>query len=274
MHYWVQSDIVHQDRVGKDGRTHKWKERKILRSFGTDEKNGDLQIVTFVPIDPHAEHTFSPRAVPASQTNKHLMVRDDYPEVLGAEISAIQGKKYYIPRLGPDAVASWSNRLSRDVATEIYQMDSLSSPSDLSPVHMGTTPLMWLTPADMKIFLRPQDETLEDTWRKAMTMLRYVVSILRDCCEFADFRQTSFGSTYMTLLGFAQVMRVAMPIEHATDEMSTICRKSREGMYFSQASQAEWAEKWDSLRHQSVIEKGPRDTEDIIQFRANSWNGV
>ena len=30
----------------------------------------------------------------------------------------------------------------------------------LSPVHMGTTPLMWMTPTDMKIFLRPQDEAL------------------------------------------------------------------------------------------------------------------
>ena len=74
----------------------------------------------------------------------------------------------------------------------------------------------------MKIFLRPQDEALEDTWKKAMTMLCYVVSILRDCCEFTDFRQTSFGSTYMTLLGFAQVMHV-----------SNTFKKSREGMYFA-----------------------------------------
>ena len=190
------------------------------------------------------------------------MVRDDFPEVLGAEMSAINGKKYYIPRSGPEAIASWSTRLSKSSPSEIHQMDPLSSPNDLmSPLHMGMTPLMWLTfadmkiflrpqdealalhmgmtplmwltPADMKIFLRPQDEALEDTWKKAMTMLCYVVHILRDCCEFTDFRQTSFGSTYMTLLGFARVMRVAMPIEHINDEMSTISKESREGLYFT-----------------------------------------
>ena len=254
---WVQSDVVCQDRTDKMGNTHRWRERKILRSMGTDEKNGDLQIVCYIPIDPKAEHIYSPRAVPAPQPNKHLMVRDDFPEVLGAEMSAINGKKYHIPRSGPEAVASWSTRISKANPSEIHQMDPLSSPNDLSPLHMGTTPLMWLTPADMKIFLRLQDEALEDTWKKAMTMLCYVVNILRDCCEFTDFRQTSFGSTYMTLLGFARVMHVAMPTEHINDEMSTISKKSREGLYFAQDTQASLAQTWESLRHQCVIEKGP-----------------
>ena len=75
-------------------------------------------------------------------------------------MSAINGKKYFIPRTGPEAVASWSTRLSRDNPSTIYQMDPLSSPNDLSPLHMATTPIMWMTPTDMKIFLRPQDEAL------------------------------------------------------------------------------------------------------------------
>ena len=136
-------------------------------------------------------------------------------------------------------------------------MDPLSSPNDLSPVHMATTPVMWITPADMKIFLRPQDEALEDTWKKAMTMLCFVVTILRDCCEFTDFRQTSFGSTYMTLLGFAQVMHVTMPMQHATDETSAVFKKSREGLYFTLSSQQELSHTWEALRNECVIQKGP-----------------
>ena len=85
----------------------------------------------------------------------------------------------------------------------------------------------------------------------------YVVGILRDCCEFTDFRQTSFGSTYMTLLGFARVMHVAMPIQHTNDEMSTIFKKSREGLYFVPEIRESLAETWEALRHQCVIEKGP-----------------
>ena len=94
---WVQSDIVHQERTDKNGQVHRWRERKILRSVGTDEKSGDLQIECYTPIDPRAEHSYSPRALPVPQPNKHLMVQDDYPEVLGAEMSAINGKKYFIP---------------------------------------------------------------------------------------------------------------------------------------------------------------------------------
>ena len=255
---WVQSETVQQERTDqRTGQIHRWKERKIHRSVGTDEKNGDLRVVCYVPFQPKAEHCYAPRAVRTSQPNKHLMVRDDYPEVLGAEISAIGGKKYIIPRTGPEAAATWSTRISRDVPSTIYQMDPLSSPNDLSPLHMAATPIMWMTPADMKIFLRPQDEALEDTWKKAMTMLCYVVSILRDCCEFTDFRQISFGSTYMTLLGFAQVMRVTMPTHHVTDEMSNTFKKSREGLYFALSSQTELAQTWEDLRHQCVIQKGP-----------------
>ena len=255
---WYQSELINQERTdNRTGQVHRWRERKIKRSIGTDEKNGDLQPVIYTPFEPRAEHTYSPKAVPSSQPNKHLMIRDDYPEVLGAEMSAIHGQQYFIPKTGPEAVASWSSRLSRDNPSVIYQMDPLSSPNDLSPIHMAKTPIMWMTPADMKVFLRPQDESLEDTWKKAMTLLCYVVMILRDCCEFTDFRQTSFGSTYMTLLGFAQVMHVIMPTHHATDETSTVFKKSREGLYFTLPSQQEYSQKWEELRHQCVIHKGP-----------------
>ena len=225
---WVQSEVVHQERTDRNGQVHRWRERKIHRSLGTDEKNGNLQPLLYTPIDSKAKHSYSSRAMPTSQPNKHLMVRDDYPEVLGAEISAIHGKKYFIPRTGPEAVASWSTRLSRDNPSTIYQMDPLSSPNDLSPIHMATTPLMWMTPTDMKIFLRPQDEALEDTCKKAMTLLCFVV-----------------------------IVHVTMPMQHVTDETSAVFKKSREGMYFTLGVQQELAQTWEAMRHQCVIQKGP-----------------
>ena len=128
---WYQSEVINQERTDpKTGQVHRWRERKIKRSFGTDEKNGDLQPVIYTPFEPMAEHTYSPKAVPSSQPNKDLMIRDDYPEVLGAEMSAIHGQQYFIPKTGPEAVASWSSRLSRDNPSVIYQMDPLSSPND------------------------------------------------------------------------------------------------------------------------------------------------
>ena len=61
----------------------------------------------------------------------------------------------------------------------------------------------------------------------------------------------------MTLLGFARVMRVALPTEHTSDEMSTIFKKSREGLYFTPDAQASLSHTWEELRHQSVIAEGP-----------------
>ena len=117
---------------------------------------------------------------------------------------------------------------------------------------------MWMTPTDMKVFLRPQDEGLEDTWKKAMTMLCFVVTILRDCCEFTDFRQTSFGSTYMTLLGFAQVMHVTMPA-CSMSQMRPVLSLRRAGKACTSHwdHQQELAQTWEALRHQCVIQKGP-----------------
>ena len=60
---WVVSEMINQERTDKSGNVHRWRERKIKRTVDTDEKNGQLQPVTYAPIDPRAEHSYSPRAV-------------------------------------------------------------------------------------------------------------------------------------------------------------------------------------------------------------------
>ena len=48
---WYQSELVNQERTdNRTGQVHRWKERKIKRSIGTDEKNGDLQPVIFYAV--------------------------------------------------------------------------------------------------------------------------------------------------------------------------------------------------------------------------------
>ena len=109
-----------------------------------------------------------------------------------------------------------------------------------------------------------------------MTILCFVVGILRDCCEFTDFRQTSFGSTYMTLLGFARVMRVSLPVDHPTDDMSTILKKSREGLYFTHDAQTSLLQIWEEQRFQSVIVEGPEIqtiTHDFEQILRVEYDG-
>ena len=127
-------------------------------------------------------------------------------------------------------------------------MDPLSSLNELSPLHMGNTPMAWMTPADMKLFLCPADEDAEEVWKKAITILCYVVTILRECCELTEFRQTSFGSTYMTLLGFARSLKVSTPIKGSNDDMNFLMHKSREGLHLDWEDQSYLLEQWDILK--------------------------
>ena len=136
---------------------------------------------------------------------------------------------YLIPHMAPEALVTWVRKIVRNQEPRLCQMDPLSSPNELSPLHKEDTPLMWMTPADMKLLLRAQDEATEEVWKKAITILCYVVAILRECCELTAFRQTSFGSTYMTLLGFARVLTVSANVANPSDDMSLLIRKSREG---------------------------------------------
>ena len=108
----------------------------------------------------------------------------------------------------------------------------------------------------MKVFLRASDEGLEESWRKAITLLCYTIHILREGCEFTDFRQTSFGSTYMALLGCARTMKVATPWTETNENQGVIMKKSREGLYITQADYSFYLEQWETMRSRSEIIEG------------------
>ena len=73
--HWMNSDVAYQDRIDtKKAITHTWRERKIQRAYGSDEKNGHIQGVLMTPLDTKAEHVYAIRATPAPRPNKHLMV--------------------------------------------------------------------------------------------------------------------------------------------------------------------------------------------------------
>ena len=112
---WMHSDLVYQERDDpKKGVKHQWKERKIIRSFGSDEKNGNLQPILLTPIDILAEHVYAPRAMPALQPNRHLMAWE----------RGVISQEWHQRQLfhGPlRKQGEWSLK---------YMMDPLSPPSD------------------------------------------------------------------------------------------------------------------------------------------------
>ena len=184
------------------GRPFTWSERKIIRAHGQSDTNGELAELPLMDQSKNADHIHAPRAS-AYSTNKnsHLLARDEYPEVVHAEKAAESGIAYSIPHIAPDVMVEWARKLTVNRPTRFYQMDPLSSPHELSPIYSEQTPIVWFTLADLKMFLRPSEDGLEEAWRKATTLLCFTIHILREACEFTDFRQTSFGSTYMAPSG-------------------------------------------------------------------------
>ena len=204
--------------------------------------------------------------------NAHLLVRDEYPEVVPAEKAAESNARYHVPSIVPEVMIDWAAKLIDNQPAMFYQMDPLSSPHELNPIYSERTPLLWFTPADMKMFLRPSEDSLEDAWRRAMSLLCFTIHILREACEFTDFRQTSFGSTYMALLGCAQVMKIGTPWTEETERQGVIMAKSQEGLYTSTHESTFFLEQWETMRSRSEVKMGPENS--VLTYSNNDMLGL
>ena len=206
-------------------------ERKSLEY----KTNGELAKLSLVEQSKIADHIKAPRASPTVDKKNE------------------SGGRYLIPHIAPDIIVEWARKLIVNQPSNFYQMDPLSSPHELSPIHSERTPVVWFTPADMKMFLRPSDEGLEEAWRKATTLLCFTIHILREACEFTDFRKTSFGSTYMALLGCAQTKKIATPWTETSERQGVVMRKSKEGLYVTQTEYKFYLEQWEKMRSRSEV---------------------
>ena len=250
-----------------------WSERKIIRAHGQSDTNGDLAPLPLVEQNRYTDHFRAHTATPEiDKKNAHILVRDEYPEVVHAEKAAESDAKYNVPSIVPEVMTDWAARLLDNQQAVFYQMDPLSSPHELNPIYSEKTPLMWFTPADMKMFLRPSEDSLEDACRRAMSLLCFTIHILREACEFTDFRQTSFGSTYMALLGCAQVMKIAAPWTEETERQGAIMGKSQEGLYINPQDSTFFLEQWETMRSRSEVKVGPENS--VITYSNNDMLGL
>ena len=221
----------------------------------------------------NADHLTAPTASPVIDKKcAHLLVRDEYPEVVHAEKAAESNHRYHIPHIVPEVMVEWSRKLTDNQHAKFYQMDPLSSPHELSPMYSERTPIVWFTPTDMKMFLRPSDENLEEAWKKATALLCFTIHILREACEFTDFRQTSFGSTYMALLGCAQVMKIISPWTDPSERQGLIMKKSQEGLYTNQTECNFYLEQWEAMRSRSEVIQGPETP--VMTYSNNEMVGL
>ena len=272
--WWMTSALIDQTKENPSGgRAFTWSERKITRVQGQPDTNGDLAALPLVEQNKYTDHLVAATVKPViDKKSAHMLVRDEYPEVVHAEKAAESDHKYHVPHIAPDIMVEWSRKLIENHSAKFYQMDPLSSPLELSPICSERTPIIWFTPTDMKMFLRPSDDGLEEAWRKATTLLCCTIHILREACEFTDFRQTSFGSTYMALLGCAQVMKIATPWTEPTERQGLIMKRSQEGLYTTQAEYNFYLDQWENMRSRSEVIQGPENS--VMTYSNNDIVGL
>ena len=124
---WMNSAMVEQSKEQPGSKPRTWSERKLTRAHGQSDTNGDLAPLPLVHQNKHTDHYHAPTATPEiDKKNSHMLVRDEYPEVVHAEKSAESDAKYHVPSIVPDVMVDWVTRLVNNEPAVFYQMDPLS----------------------------------------------------------------------------------------------------------------------------------------------------
>ena len=110
--WWMTSALVDQTREkSSGGHPFTWSERKITRAPGQPDTNGDLAALPLVEQSKIADHIESHMATPVTdKKSSHLLVRDEYPEVVHAEKAAESSYRYHVPHITPDIMVEWSRK--------------------------------------------------------------------------------------------------------------------------------------------------------------------
>ena len=100
---WMTSAQVEQTKEQLGGKPRTWSERKLMRMHGQSDTNGDLAPLPLVEQSKHTDHFNAPTATPEiDKKNSHLLVRDEYPEVVHAEKAAESNFRYHVPSIVPE----------------------------------------------------------------------------------------------------------------------------------------------------------------------------
>ena len=98
----MNSAMVEQAKEQPGSKPRTWSERKLTRVHGQSDTNGDLAPLPLVHQNRYTDHYHAPTATPEiDRKNSHMLVRDEYPEVVHAEKSAESDAKYHVPSYRP-----------------------------------------------------------------------------------------------------------------------------------------------------------------------------
>ena len=212
-----------------------WTERQIRRRSGNTNNQSDLERVAFTPQRP-GEHQRTTRIDPTMYWGAHHPPMID--EYLTTQMSSIRAVKpddredeeeHSIPHLTPPGVVSWATMHVHGRESKLRQADPLSSPACMSPMVGPQDILVWIEPADIKCFLRPTDEELEDLWNKAL--LIYTAHILRECMGYQELRKCTYAASVLKMVTHPQVLYINTDEVDAITGHPVYAQKMLEGLY-------------------------------------------
>ena len=109
--WWMTSAFVDQTKEASlGGRALNWSERKITRVHGTSDTNGTIAVLSLEEQSKNANHIHAERASTESVNNPHLLIRDEYREVIHAEKAPESDTTYNVPSIRPEIMV-WARKL-------------------------------------------------------------------------------------------------------------------------------------------------------------------
>ena len=100
--------------------------------------------------------------------------------------------------------------------TTLTRMDPLSSPDLLFPMPTRSLPLYYVTPSDVKLLMRPNEnredaDALMAAWEALIALFFAIAQILRMCTEYEQINRSPFASYHQHALVSPDTLSLVLP---------------------------------------------------------------
>ena len=101
---------------------------------------------------------------------------------------------------------NWAMGLVTGSPTALTKMDPLSSPDLLFPMPDRSSPLLHITPNDVKLLVRPNEkgddaDPLIAVWEALINLFFAMAQIMRLCTEYEQINKSPFASYHQHAIG-------------------------------------------------------------------------
>ena len=115
-----------------------------------------------------------------------------------------------------DVLHVWAVNLVMGNHTTLTRMDPLSSPDLLFPMPTRSLPLYYVTPSDVTLLMRPNEngedaDALMAAWKALIALFFAIAQIMRMCTEYEQINRSPFASYHQHALVSPDTLSLVLP---------------------------------------------------------------